>query len=73
MTRKPPSRAIGSVFKVEESLIRKWTSSNGKTVMAEYLGKKDASVLIVREDGKEITVKLVDLSEKDLDWITHQK
>jgi len=54
-------------------LIRKWTSSNGKTVMAEYLGKKDASVLIVREDGKEITVKLVDLSEKDLDWITHQK
>ena len=59
-------------FKLEESKLRQWTSANGKTVKAEFVEKKDASVVLKREDGKVITVKLSDLSEDDRAWVKDQ-
>lgn len=59
-------------FKLEESKLRQWTSANGKTVKAEFVEKKDASVVLKREDGKVITVRLSDLSEEDRDWVKAQ-
>ncbi len=52
---------------------RKWTSLNGKSVVAEMVEATDTTVLLRKLDGKEVNVKLKDLSEDDQEWVSKNR
>ena len=52
---------------------RKWTSRNGKSVVAEMLEATDTTVLLRKLDGKEVNVQLKDLSEGDQEWVARNR
>lgn len=52
---------------------RMWTSSDGKTIKAEFVSATDTEVTIVRADGKEFTMPLTRLSDDDRAWIQANK
>ncbi|MEM7145419.1 MAG: prolyl oligopeptidase family serine peptidase [Verrucomicrobiota bacterium] len=52
---------------------RTWTSTDGKTIEAEFVGATDTEVTIMRADGKEFTMPLTRLSDDDRAWINENK
>lgn len=57
--------AIGLCTATSLRIKRTWTSTKGKSIQAELLGMAEGSLKLKKEDGKEISVKLRDLSQED--------
>ncbi len=49
--------------------LREWTSSAGSTLKAEFVRTISDKVILKKEDGKEMTVKLSQLSKEDQEYI----
>ena len=56
-----------------ENSFREWESKAGSSMTAELIGKTADEVTFRGEDGKELTVKIHQLSERDIDFIESWK
>ncbi len=64
----------GTEPKPAAPMIRTWTSANGKfTVEASLFRVQDDSVVLLRKDGKVITVPLTQLSAQDRRYVQSQR
>ncbi len=52
--------------------VRTWTSTDGKTLQAEFIGSNGEAVSVRRSDGKTIEIPLARLSKSDQTWIREQ-
>ncbi|MEM9282290.1 MAG: LamG-like jellyroll fold domain-containing protein [Verrucomicrobiota bacterium] len=60
---------IALALLVTSGFSRTWTSATGTTIEAELVSKNSMGVNLRRPDGKEIFVKLEQLSQEDRDWL----
>ncbi|HUF62498.1 MAG TPA: SHD1 domain-containing protein [Verrucomicrobiales bacterium] len=63
--------AAGLTSVIKSADARTWTSNDGKTLEADFLGVKGDTVLVNR-DGKAVTIPLERLSEADRKWVAEQ-
>lgn len=52
---------------------RTWTSSDGKSIEAEFVRYKDDFTIVIAMKGKEYTLPLTKFSQADRDWLTQKK
>ncbi len=57
---------------VRSAQSREWTSSDGKTIEADYVASTADSVTL-KINGKEVKLPLSRLSKADVDWVAEQK
>lgn len=61
----PAPREPGSEFRV-------WTSQDGRTIRARFLGVREGLIALKREDGQRFTAPVTLFSEADQNWVREQ-
>ena len=64
---------LGVLLSPVKAEMRKWTSTVGTTLEAEYVSSDGEEAILKKSDGKTLTVKLVQLSEADREFISSQE
>ena len=52
---------------------RNWTSSDGKSIQADFIRYEDDTHIVIEMKGKEYTLPLSKFSQADLDWLKEKK
>ena len=66
-----PARDAG-LRALPEIPLRNWTSADGVTIRAAFIGRGPQGITIRMEDGREFTVPLERLSAEDIAWVNQQ-